>query len=103
MGAAATSASYQRLCDSNAYVTAVTIERKGCFGGCPIYTLTLQRDGNARYVGKAGPRLGLYTTKLLWTGTFDQLSKAISELHFLDLSDGPGEPSSSMRNRSPSL
>jgi hypothetical protein len=30
----------------------IELERRGCYGWCPIYTVTLFRDGNARYHGE---------------------------------------------------
>src|ERR1035441_2988653 len=71
-------------------VSEVTVERHGCFGGCPIYTLTLRRQGVSTYMGTSGPRRGLYLGKLLWGGDFDQLSKAISYVRFFELPDEVG-------------
>jgi TonB family protein len=71
-------------------IDAITVDRKGCFGGCPRYTLTLRRQGNSTYSGLTGPRQGLYTARLLRVGDFDQLTKAISEVRFFDLPDVVG-------------
>lgn len=64
-------------------ISGVTVDRKGCFGGCPIYTVTLQRQGASSYIGKTGPRRGLYTA--VYGPDFDRLSRAIAEAGFFDL------------------
>ncbi len=33
-------------------MTAVRMDRGACFGRCPVYSIELRRDGNARYYGK---------------------------------------------------
>lgn len=38
--------------DPRTIVTEVTLETTGCFGSCPIYSLTFRRDGSVRYDGK---------------------------------------------------
>lgn len=68
-------------------ISAITVQRKGCFGACPRYALTLRRQGKSTYIGKTGPRQGLFTTKLVEAGDFDQLAKAISEVRLFDLPD----------------
>ena len=73
-------------------ISAITVDRKGCFGACPRYTLTLQREGPSTYIGRTGPRRGLYTAPPVSVGDFDRLTRAISEIRFFDLPDviGPG-------------
>ena len=68
-------------------ISAITVDRKGCFGGCPRYTLTLRRQGRSTYIGKTGQRRGLYTAPVVSVGDFDRLTQAISEIRFFDLSD----------------
>jgi TonB family protein len=71
-------------------VSEITVERQGCFGGCPIYMLTLRRQGVSTYIGKSAERRGLFLGKVLWLGDFDQLSKAISYVRFFELPDEVG-------------
>ena len=71
-------------------VSAITVDRKGCFGGCPRYTLTLRRQGRSTYIGKTGTRLGLYTAPVVSVGDFDLLTQAISDIRFFDLPDAVG-------------
>jgi hypothetical protein len=35
---------------------AVTLERTACFGSCPVYTISVSREGEVRYEGKAHVR-----------------------------------------------
>jgi len=32
---------------------SITLERVGCLGSCPDYTITIRRDGSVRYEGRA--------------------------------------------------
>lgn len=42
-------------------ITEITLERTACFGTCPIYKITLRRDGTATYVGRRFvDRIGTY-------------------------------------------
>lgn len=36
----------------NAHVLLASIDRGPCYGTCPVYTLTVYRDGKVEYVGK---------------------------------------------------
>jgi hypothetical protein len=42
------------LSDADLKTVTVSMERKACFGSCPVYTLTIYGDGRVEYVGKAG-------------------------------------------------
>ena len=68
-------------------ISAITVARKGCFGGCPRYTLTLRRQGKSTYIGRTGPRRGLYAAPVVSVGDFDRLTQAISINRFSDLPD----------------
>src|SRR4051794_5202341 len=37
-------------------VPAITLERTACFGGCPVYTLSITPGGQVQYDGKAHVR-----------------------------------------------
>jgi TonB family protein len=72
-------------------ISEIIVERQGCFGGCPVYTLTLRRQGTSTYVGKRSvARIGQYTAKQVYSGDFDQLSKAISDVGFFNLQNEYG-------------
>lgn len=73
-------------------ISGITVERKGCFGACPRYTLALRREGRSTYIGRTGSRRGLFSGPPVSVGDFDRLTQAISEIRFFDLRDviGPG-------------
>jgi TonB family protein len=72
-------------------ISEIIVERQGCFGGCPVYTLTLRRQGTSTYVGKRSvARIGQYTAKQVYRFDFDQLSKAISDVGFFNLQNEYG-------------
>jgi hypothetical protein len=49
----------------SAVVPAITLERTPCFGGCPVYTLSVSPSGEITYQGKAHVRrLGPATGKI---------------------------------------
>ena len=68
-------------------ISALTVDRKGCFGACPRYTLTLRREGKSTYIGRTGPRRGLYVAPPVQAGDFDQLTQVVSKIRFFDLPD----------------
>jgi len=57
-------------------ITEITLERKGCFHGtCPVYGVSLHRDGTATYTGrKYVERIGQYRGKI-YPHQFDRLAK----------------------------
>ena len=69
----------------------ITVERKGCLGPCPVYKLSLQKDGTSTYYGeKFVERIGQYSAKEFPGVDFDRLSRAVSDLRFFDLRDEYG-------------
>ena len=67
-----------------ASVSEVSIEHTPCYGSCPVYKLTLGRDGTATFVGVAHvSKVGTYTAKF---GGFDRLAQAIVQRRFYHLS-----------------
>ena len=56
---------------------AVTLERTPCFGGCPVYRISVTRDGVVSYEGRAGVRhLGAASKRI----KPDQVAALLSEL-----------------------
>ncbi len=46
-------------------VPAITLERTACFGGCPVYTISVSPQGDVQYEGKAHVRkMGAATGKV---------------------------------------
>jgi TonB family protein len=71
-------------------ISAITVDRKGCFGSCPRYTLTIRREGRSTIVGRTGPWQGPYTATQVSAADFDQLRQAIAKIRFFDLPDVVG-------------
>lgn len=56
---------------------AVTLERKPCFGGCPVYRISVSPDGIVSYEGQAGVRrLGAASKRI----RPEQVKTLVSEL-----------------------
>jgi TonB family protein len=86
----------QTLADSA--ISEITVGRQGCFGSCPVYTLTLRKGSRSEYVGNStvGNKIfggsGHYSAEPVSAETFDRLSKAVTDFDFFNLADqyGPG-------------
>jgi hypothetical protein len=66
---------------------SISIRRVACFGTCPVYELTLFRDGRARYVGKKFvSRMGTYTGSLALRD-YGRLCQLLDVLGFMALPD----------------
>jgi hypothetical protein len=73
-------------------ITSIRLARGPCYGTCPVYSVTLRRDGSAQYVGEEFvDRLGTHRGEV-YEGTFEYLAAAIEELGFFDLADSYAEP-----------
>lgn len=59
----------------------IRMERKGCYGRCPIYILDIQPDGNVKFEGKGYTKsIGTVESKI----APDQLQELISEIRGAD-------------------
>jgi hypothetical protein len=68
-------------------IEAVTLRRGACFGPCPIYTVTLRRDGTAQWFGERFvSRLGRFTGEV-YEADFERLCRVIEEVGFFSWSD----------------
>jgi hypothetical protein len=66
-------------------ITEVTLERTACFGYCPIYKVTLRRDGTISYNGREYVELkGAYEGKVYG---FDRLAQLILSSGYFNLKD----------------
>lgn len=82
---------------ANNTISEITVERQGCDGSCPFYTLTLREGARSEYVGNRtiGNKIfggsGHYSAEPVSAEAFDRLSKAVADLGFFNLpDDGPG-------------
>ena len=64
-------------------IIEIALERTPCFGTCPVYIVTLRRDGRVCYEGQAWvPRIGVFQGRIR-ERTFDRLAElAISKGFF---------------------
>jgi Domain of unknown function (DUF6438) len=77
-------------------ISEITVDRQGCFGSCPVYTLTLRKGARSEYVGSrtVGNKIfggsGHYSAEPVSAEAFDQLSKFITDFSFFNLADQYG-------------
>ncbi|MEY4928096.1 MAG: hypothetical protein RI894_2532 [Bacteroidota bacterium] len=66
---------------------AITIERTGCFGKCPVYRAVIMSNGTATYEGTRDVvRKGKHTATLTCKA-FNSLLKQAADMKFLELAD----------------
>ena len=71
-------------------ITEVTLERTGCFGTCPIYKVTLKRDGTLIYEGKRFVQMmGTYKGRAY---DFGRLARFILSEDYFNLKDDYSAP-----------
>jgi hypothetical protein len=80
-------ARYQHSAVTNHSITEIGIERLGCYGKCPVYTLVISSDGSVRYEGtRHVPRTGKRDGYIdRWH--FNLLAEHIRESGFFELED----------------
>lgn len=62
-----------------------SLERTPCFGRCPAYTVTIQADGSARYVGRTNaPRQGTFSGQVD-IGTMQRLLDRANSIGFFSM------------------
>jgi hypothetical protein len=68
-------------------IEAVTLRRGACYGPCPVYSITLRRDGLATWRGEAFiSRLGSHQGEV-FEGEFENLAALIERCGFFDWAD----------------
>jgi hypothetical protein len=66
-------------------ITEITLERTACFGACPMYKITLMRDGTATYVGRRFvDRVGTYKGNVYG---FERLAQFVESQGFFKLNN----------------
>ncbi|HKR02541.1 MAG TPA: DUF6438 domain-containing protein [Pyrinomonadaceae bacterium] len=85
LACAFTAASQAPMAKAQEQITEITLERTACFGYCPIYTVTLRRDGTISYNGKKFVQLeGMYEGKFYG---FERLAQLILSRGYFNLKD----------------
>ena len=64
-----------------------TLERTACYGWCPIYKLTVRRDGRVEYSGDEYVKIRGSANGQLTMGQVAELDRAFSRAHYFDLAD----------------
>jgi hypothetical protein len=66
-------------------ISSIKLERTACFGTCPVYSVTIFRDGRARYNGIEFVKEKGVRTKTISTGEFKRLAAKVDEIGFFKL------------------
>ena len=66
-------------------ISAIKVEHTACLGTCPIYSLTIFRDGRVKYEGKGFVKEKGIRTKTISTGEFKRLAAKVDETGFFKL------------------
>jgi hypothetical protein len=77
-------------CGKDSQITEISLERRGCFGPCRVYKVTLRKDGSATYVGRENvDRIGTFTNDRFWpiASEFTRLADAIDKAGFFRLAN----------------
>jgi hypothetical protein len=65
--------------------TSIAIRRSGCFGTCPVYSVTLNLDGTATYTGERfADRTGKFSGRVYWND-YGHLCLLIDTSGFMNL------------------
>lgn len=68
-------------------VAQITLERRPCFGFCPVYTLTIHGDGRVEYNGTDNVEVTGPQTATIDPATVQSLGDAIARAGYLDFED----------------
>lgn len=83
------------------FLTSISLERTGCLGVCPIYSISFNRNGSAVYSGKSNVRLVGVSQSHITSSAFDSLAAFVLRHEVLGLEEMPNNsvmdmPSSSI-------
>lgn len=68
---------WQQSAQAQNAISEVSVEHTGCYGTCPVYKVTLRRDGSATFIGsRYVEKIGTYKAQF---GGFDHLTKALEQ------------------------
>jgi uncharacterized protein DUF6438 len=71
--------------DADLKSLSLVLERIGCFGTCPAYTLTIHGDGNVEYIGKSNVKLKGTHKSQIETSVIRNLMSEFARSKFLTL------------------
>lgn len=64
-----------------------TLERTACYGTCPMYKLTIYRDGSVEYEGEEFVKIQGKATGQITPADVTQLDQLFTGAHYFDLND----------------
>src|SRR5436305_10435231 len=70
-----------------AEIDSITLERTWCNGTCPIYTVTVRRDGTVTYDGEEYVKVRGHRSRRISSEQFQQLVREIQRIGFFKLKD----------------
>jgi hypothetical protein len=66
-------------------ISSIRLERTACFGTCPVYSVTIFRDGRVRYEGREFVKAEGVRTRVVPTGEFKRIAAKVDEIGFSKL------------------
>src|SRR5436190_20985122 len=75
------------LSDTDLKTVTIRMERTGCYGSCPAYTVTIHGDGAVEYDGKRHVKESGTQKARLELDTIKALTKEFAKANFLTLSE----------------
>jgi hypothetical protein len=70
-----------------AEIDSITLERTWCNGTCPIYTVTVRRDGTVTYDGEEYVKVRGHRSRRISSEQFQKLVREIQRIGFFKLKD----------------
>jgi hypothetical protein len=70
-----------------AQIDVITLERTSCYGTCPIYKLTVRRDGAVQYEGKEFVKVIGYQSHRISAAKFQELAQEVQRVGFFSFDD----------------
>lgn len=70
-----------------AQIDSITLERTACFGSCPVYSVTVRRDGTVSYKGESFVRVKGRRSRRISSSDFQQLADEVCRIGFFGFED----------------
>ena len=70
-----------------AQIDSITLERTSCYGTCPVYKVTVRRDGSVVYDGKQFVKVTGHRSRKIPVEQFQKLTREIQRIGFFSLKD----------------
>ncbi len=68
-------------------IDSITLERTSCFGTCPVYKVTVRRDGTVTYDGKGFVKVTGHRSRRIPAEQFQELVREIQRIGFFSFKD----------------